>query len=605
MSSQKTALVVIDPDAAGASDGLFGVMAAMYGAGGCVSYGLRFGLGAESGESTESGEGGRSARSEEGDESGDDGAPSGLPFGWLPPVDAGRHRPDSPVPWGAGVSPEATEAVAPATRRPRSVDAAAVRAEAGWSDPAPADPPAGGRPAIDMTRSASGEPSSVADRTPIAPPWAEDAGTRGHEHRGGVFDYEIRPDAIGRYDVLAATDCVAALHREHRFDAILVPATPFGRMLAPRVAMRLHVGLVADVTGIRRRGDEIEMVRPAFSGKMMAHVVKVGDGPVMMTIRPRTFASEDRPRKNTEILPYSAPGGSRPGPRLIERRPHPDARDIRESDVLVSGGGGVRRSFDQLKALADALGGLVSASRKVVDSGVAGRHVQVGQSGRTVSPELYIAIGISGSIQHVVGLRNARHVIAVNLDPNAPICALSDIVVEGDAHEFVPRLVARIQEGSTASASDASAEPVGVDASAGVDADVSVDAHAPGVAVAPGGSRSTRTLATRSADAGRSLCAVDTVDVPADASRTIDVPAVDAGSSAAVPARDAADDPGGPSGRGAAEKRPAVAVDAADLPSGARDCVDGRNPSASTRRSPPDRSHRGSAASPTATTGEE
>ena len=256
----------------------------------------------------------------------------------------------------------------------------------------------------------------------------------------------IEDDHLEAHDIINMTNCIQELQEKHVFDAILIPATTFGRMLAPRAAMRLHVGLVADVTAIRRRNGEVEMVRPAFSGRMLAGIVNLGRVPVMMTVRRNVFSHENRRSKPAEILKPALGMIERPGVRLIEKRVKSEARDIRESDVLVSGGGGVLRSFDQLESLAQALGGTVAASRKVVDSGKAPRHIQVGQSGKTVSPRLYVALGISGSIQHVVGLKNAEYIIAVNSNRHAPICSLSDIVVEGDAREFIPRMVARIEQ---------------------------------------------------------------------------------------------------------------------------------------------------------------
>ena len=121
-------------------------------------------------------------------------------------------------------------------------------------------------------------------------------------------------------------------------------------------------------------------------------------------------------------------------------------KDIRESEVLVSGGGGVLRHFGKLELLAKELNGMVAASRRAVDSGLAPRQIQVGQSGKTVSPRLYVAIGISGSIQHVVGIKNAEHIIAVNSNRYAPICSIADIVVEGDATEFIEKMVERIRK---------------------------------------------------------------------------------------------------------------------------------------------------------------
>lgn len=125
--------------------------------------------------------------------------------------------------------------------------------------------------------------------------------------------------------------------------------------------------------------------------------------------------------------------------------PVPD--DIRDSRILVSAGGGVAASFQRIKGLADALNARVSVSRRLVDKGIAPRRIQVGQSGKRVNCDLYIAIGIYGAFQHVVGLRNVKHIIVVNRNRLAPICSLADIVAEGDAAEFVDKLTARVQGG--------------------------------------------------------------------------------------------------------------------------------------------------------------
>lgn len=260
---------------------------------------------------------------------------------------------------------------------------------------------------------------------------------------------------IGRYDVENISNAIAELQGGHAFDAVVILATTFGRMVAPRLAMRLHVGLVADVTEIRRDGAEVQLVRPAFSGRMLAAIVNRGDGPIMMSVRPNTFSRGEAAQRDaahsaamrgeTSVTTFLPQRDRAPRVRLIERREKSESYDIRESEVLISGGGGVMRHFDKLEALAKELDGMVSASRRVVDSGKAPRHIQVGQSGKTVSPRLYLAVGISGSIQHVVGLKNAECIIAVNNNRHAPICSLADLVVEGDAREFIERTVERIR----------------------------------------------------------------------------------------------------------------------------------------------------------------
>jgi electron transfer flavoprotein alpha subunit len=134
------------------------------------------------------------------------------------------------------------------------------------------------------------------------------------------------------------------------------------------------------------------------------------------------------------------------GLRPLETRPKTVTDDIRQANVLVSGGGGIQHHFKELHRLAEVLGASVSASRRIVDSGIVSRKIQVGQSGKTVSPDLYVALGISGSVQHIEGLRNIKHLVVVNTNPNAPLTALADLVVEGDAVEFIHRFTERIRQ---------------------------------------------------------------------------------------------------------------------------------------------------------------
>lgn len=264
----------------------------------------------------------------------------------------------------------------------------------------------------------------------------------------GVFDTLIQVDQekVFQQDAMIVTDIVEELQETHDFDVILIPATSFGRMLAPRLAMRLHVGLVADVTAINCQDGMLEMVRPAFSGKIMAGIVQQGDGPTMMSVRQNVFSYQPEEAKLTLVVTYHPKRNRKSGLKLLETKPKAHSYDIRESEVLISGGGGMIRNFDKLKSLADALNGQVSASRKIIDKGIAPRSIQVGQSGKTVHPKLYLAFGISGAIQHIEGLKNVETIISVNTNRNAPICSISDLVVEGDAVTFIEKLTNKMNE---------------------------------------------------------------------------------------------------------------------------------------------------------------
>ena len=174
----------------------------------------------------------------------------------------------------------------------------------------------------------------------------------------------------------------------------------------------------------------------------------------MMSVRPRVFTYGKPVIKSAEFIDVDVQDMKTPGVRLIERQEKSEARDIRTSEVLISGGGGVIRDFHLLERLAEALHGMVAASRKIVDMGKAPRAIQVGQSGKIVSPRLYIALGISGSAQHVAGIRNAEYIISVNTNRQAPICSMSDIVVEGDSRAFVEGLLKRIEASNTQTSGD-------------------------------------------------------------------------------------------------------------------------------------------------------
>ena len=260
------------------------------------------------------------------------------------------------------------------------------------------------------------------------------------------FDYLLKIDdeRIEPFDTINITNAIEELNAINDFDSILFPATPFGRSIAPRAAMRLKTGLTADVTAIKNDGGGILLIRPAFDGNILAGVANKNVRPLMASIRPNVFRYERRGLKKAKTVTHIISSFTEPRVELIETRNKEHSKDIRESRVLVSGGGGTAGSFEKLRSLAGSLNGMVSASRRIVDNGIAPRAIQVGQSGKTVSPDLYIALGIHGSFQHIEGLKNVKYIIAVNKNSSAPICSLADIVVEGDAFEFIEKLNERI-----------------------------------------------------------------------------------------------------------------------------------------------------------------
>jgi electron transfer flavoprotein alpha subunit len=243
-------------------------------------------------------------------------------------------------------------------------------------------------------------------------------------------------------DGYAAT--VAAAAREAR--VVLFAATATGRDLAPRVAAKLGVGLATDATEITQEGGQIVVTRPVYAGKVLQRV-RLDAVPALVALRPNTVQPvEARKAGTVEAFPVPA-FASRV--KVVEVKAPAEARlDVAEAPVVVSGGRGLREpaSFTLLEELAAALGNAaVGASRAVVDAGWREHGAQVGQTGKTVSPSLYIAVGISGAIQHLAGMRTAKTIVAVNRDKDAPIFKLADYGIVGDLFEVIPRLTQEIR----------------------------------------------------------------------------------------------------------------------------------------------------------------
>ncbi|MBO4847615.1 MAG: electron transfer flavoprotein subunit alpha/FixB family protein [Clostridia bacterium] len=236
-------------------------------------------------------------------------------------------------------------------------------------------------------------------------------------------------------------------------EIFLYGATTIGRDLAPRVSARVHTGLTADCTKLEIDPEtgRLLMTRPAFGGNLMATIVCPDFRPQMATVRPGVMQRAEREEgRRAMVLPFNL---------KIEKndcfievldviKKMNESVDISEADILVSGGRGMgsKENFGMLYDLADALGGRVAASRAAVDAGWADKEQQVGQTGKTVRPKLYIAVGISGAIQHLAGMEESEIIIAINRDETAPIFNVADFGVVGDLHKIVPMLTQKIKE---------------------------------------------------------------------------------------------------------------------------------------------------------------
>ncbi|TFG37882.1 MAG: electron transfer flavoprotein subunit alpha/FixB family protein [Candidatus Aminicenantes bacterium] len=228
--------------------------------------------------------------------------------------------------------------------------------------------------------------------------------------------------------------------------AIFFAGTAMGRDLAPRVAARLGVGALADVVGLTLDGDVFIGRRPVYSGKAFATATTAGKSPQVISLRPNVFAAEEFGGAGTVV----ALDGLALSIRAVVKElvaAGGGELDVAEADIVVSGGRGIKgpENFALIKSLADALGGAVGASRAAVDAGWISHSHQVGQTGKVVSPSLYVACGISGAIQHLAGMSSSKIIVAINKDPDAPIFKIADYGVVGDLFTVIPPMVEAIK----------------------------------------------------------------------------------------------------------------------------------------------------------------
>ncbi len=245
---------------------------------------------------------------------------------------------------------------------------------------------------------------------------------------------------------------MADIIKQHRPAILLAGATAVGRSLIPRLATAVATGLTADCTGlsIDPENQLLLQTRPAFGGNIMATIVCPAARPQMATVRPRVMKKSppqpDRQGRLVEIPLEITPQGTT---RVLEVvRSLEESIDLTGAEVIVVGGRGLGgpEGFDLVRELADALGGVVGATRGAVDAGWIGHAHQVGQTGRTVAPKLYVALGVSGAVQHVVGMQGSDTVVAVNTDPNAKIFDVATYGIVGDLYQVVPAMLSRLRD---------------------------------------------------------------------------------------------------------------------------------------------------------------
>jgi electron transfer flavoprotein alpha subunit len=281
------------------------------------------------------------------------------------------------------------------------------------------------------------------DALVLAAPGVDAAGARLGEV--GADRVLVAEDAsFAKYAPCGYAATAAAVARAGTYGAVLVAATAGGRDLAPRIAAQLDAPLATDATGVTAAGGKVTATRPVYAGRA---IQQLGfDAPLaVVSLRPNTFAPGSAAKAGAVSTVASVPAA-----RVVVREVKAAGQgklDVAEASVVVSGGRGLKgpEHFALIENLAKAFGGAaVGASRAVVDAGWRPHAEQVGQTGKTVSPQLYIAVGISGAIQHLAGMRTAKVIVAINKDKDAPIFQVADYGIVGDLFEIVPRLAAEV-----------------------------------------------------------------------------------------------------------------------------------------------------------------
>lgn len=263
--------------------------------------------------------------------------------------------------------------------------------------------------------------------------------------------YHCQDPIFERFNDEPYCQLLSSLISEHKPEIVLAGATPIGRSFFPRVAARLKTGLTADCTSLEidKETGNLLQIRPAFGGNIMATILCPNRRPQMATVRPRVMKrGEYREDRKGEIIHVEAKGlSSRTKVVNSVRELSEVSVNLQEADVIVSGGRGLgdQKGFKLLEELAELLGGAVGASRAAVDEGWIPYSHQVGQTGKTVCPKIYIACGISGAVQHLVGMQSSDIIIAINKNPEAPIFNVANYGIVGDLYEIIPLLIRKLK----------------------------------------------------------------------------------------------------------------------------------------------------------------
>ena len=257
----------------------------------------------------------------------------------------------------------------------------------------------------------------------------------------------LESDALGQYSTEGYTNALHGYLSGQSPSAIVTGATALGKDFLPRVAAKFGVGIATDCTGITISGGALNVRRPVFAGKC-TKLVSFLKEPAVFSIRPNVFPATPAAGKTPQVEKVSANVGQIRGKIVDVLAAATKKVDLTEADIIISGGRSLKNAdnFKILHECAAVVGAAVGASRAAVDAGYAPHDMQVGQTGKTVSPKLYIACGISGAIQHLAGMRTSKVIVAINKDPEAPIFQKADYGIVGDLFEVVPLLTQELKK---------------------------------------------------------------------------------------------------------------------------------------------------------------
>ena len=256
----------------------------------------------------------------------------------------------------------------------------------------------------------------------------------------------LKNNDLVNYSVSAYTDLLVSFAEESDANLFLLPNTAMGKDLAPALAVKLNSGIVVDCVELNVNGEKLVATKPVYAGKALT-IVKSDSEKAVFTLRPNVFTIGEVSKSKAEVIEKNIETVNLSN-KVVSVSKAEGKLDVTEADIIVSGGRGLKapENFGMIEELASQLGAATGASRAAVDAGWRPHSEQVGQTGKTVSPNLYIAVGISGAIQHLAGMQSSKYIVAINKDKDAPIFGVADYGIAGDAFEIVPALIEELKK---------------------------------------------------------------------------------------------------------------------------------------------------------------